>query len=405
MRLLFLTSQYPDPPRGGGALRALGLMRGAAQAGHTLDLLCFADSSPAGGHLATLCAEIITIPPPQRKLSQRLKDLLFTRYADMERRFWAESFISNLDALFARHVYDAVHAESIEMAAYLPTIQRRYPDLPLIYGSLNAEADLQRTVYQIERRHPKRLIGALYSWIQWKRLTKLEKQLCNLAAHVLAVSEADADLLRQFGNTPVTVVKNGIDTYLYTESTSALSLEKNALVFTGTMDYRPNVDAALWFAEKILPLILKQMPDAHFYIVGHRPHKRLAALHESPHITITGAVPDVVPYLKNAALYIAPLRMGSGTRFKLMEAMAAGAVVVSTTLGAQGLGVTSGKEMLLADSPADFASQVLHLLNDANYRKQIATAGKDFVQDHFDWTVIIPHLLSVYDSLPPRTRP
>jgi polysaccharide biosynthesis protein PslH len=399
VRVLFLTSHFPYPPHSGGALRAYGLMHGAAEAGHQLHLLCFADSQLENTPLHDWCEDITIVPPPTRAITDRLRDLAFTQQPDMGRRFWSNGMFAALQKLFAEKKFDIVHAESIEMAAYLPLIHNQYPNVPLIYGSLNAEADLQRTMFNTDRRNLRRIVGAVYSWVQWRRLTKFEGHICNIAAHVLAVSEPDRVLLQKLSDTPVTVVENGIYTAPYLEMPRSDHLGQQAIIFTGTMDYRPNVDAVLWFSEAILPEIIAKFPAAQFYIVGQRPHARLNVLRENPHITITGAVPEIAPYLQGAGVYIAPLRMGSGTRFKLLEAMAAGCAVVSTTIGAQGLGVKSGHEMLLADTPADFANSVNNLLSNDDQRKQMGIAARQFVQANFDWSVIVPSLLNVYAQL------
>ena len=133
----------------------------------------------------------------------------------------------------------------------------------------------------------------------------------------------------------------------------------NALVFTGKMDYRPNVDAVLWFADAVLPLILAQAPDVHFYVVGQQPHERVKALADHPAITVTGRVPDARPYIAGAGVYVVPLRIGGGTRLKVLEAMAMGQAIVSTRLGCDGFPFADGREVRFADEPAAFAAAVV----------------------------------------------
>lgn len=399
MNILFLASHFPYPLHNGGALRAQGLIKGASQAGHEIDLVCFADSLQQDTPINDFCREINIVPPPTRTIKTRLKDIAFTRHADMGRRFWSDEMLETIKSTLSSKQYDIVHVESIEMATYSPHIHKWYPDLPLIYGSLNAEADLQRVIFQREIRQPKRIIGAIYSWIQWRRLSSMERDICRLSAHVLAVSEADQAILQEFSDTPVTVVKNGIDVAPYLILERADTLKPDAIVFTGSMSYRPNVDAVLWFVEEIFPTILQNHPNVHFYVVGHRPHPRVQALQDHPNITITGRVDKIEPYWQGAAVYIAPLRMGSGTRFKLLEAMAAGCAVVSTTMGAQGLGVTSGNELILADTASEFAMAVQNLLENPEKQSELGQTGRVFVRDNFDWSVIVPHLLDVYAQL------
>lgn len=396
MKILFLVSHFPYPPHSGGALRALGLLQGLHSAGHEIVLFCLTDEIPPHTPLHDLCVDLITVPMPTRSMSDRLRDIAFTRHADIARRFWSEAAANRLRALLAHDDFDLIHAESIEMAAYFPVFQEIAPTVPFIYGSLNAEFDLQRTIFRAERRNVKGWIGAVYSWIQWRRLARLERDICDYSAHVLAVSEDDRDLLATLSDTPITVVKNGISVADYGRLQPDGSLGAGAVVFTGSMSYRPNVDAALWFATAIWPQI--QHPSKQLYLVGHRPHPRLAALNEAHDITVTGRVESMEPYWRGAVVYIAPLRMGSGTRFKILEAMAAGCAVVSTTIGAAGLGVTSGKELLLADNADDFAAAVQKLVDDADLRHALAQRGRAFVQISFDWAVIVPHLLAAYEA-------
>lgn len=404
MRILFLTPQLPYPPHQGTALRNFGLVRGVAQAGHAVWLLAFREAGqpgPAETPLAALCAEALTVPaPPPRGRLVRLRDLLLTGEADMARRLRSEAFGAALRDLLARQSFDVIHIEGIEMAAYLPLIQQAQPVAATIYDAHNAEHDLQRRVYQIDRADPARWAGAAYSFAQWRRLRRFERAICRAATHVLAVSEADAEALRQLAGASVTVVPNGIDAESYAQPPAdPLDLGPAALVFSGKMDYRPNVDAARWFAGRVFPRVRETIPEARFVVVGQRPHPRLEPLRAAPGVELTGQVPAVEPYLHAAAVYVTPLRMGSGTRFKVLQAMAAGCAVVSTTLGAEGIGAAAERALILADGEADFAQAVIALLRDPQQRRDLGRAAQAFVRGRYDWSAIIPRLLDVYRSL------
>ncbi|MFZ2879744.1 MAG: glycosyltransferase, partial [Phototrophicaceae bacterium] len=178
--------------------------------------------------------------------------------------------------------------------------------------------------------------------------------------------------------------------------TPAPNVLPNTIVFTGKMDYRPNVDAALWFADDVLPAVRARIPDAQFMIVGQQPHSRLDRLRTVDSVSITGFVPAVEPYLAAAAVYVAPLRMGSGTRLKLLEAMAAGCAIVSTTIGAAGLTENARKSMLIADDADSFAQRVIDVLADPGRWAAIRQRAASVVRDSYSWQAIAAPLASAY---------
>ena len=317
----------------------------------------------------------------------------------MQRRFYSPEYAARLNQLLAEQTFDIIQIESLEMAVYLPVIKRACPQTPVIYDSFNAEYDLQRTICQAEIHDPRHLAGAVYSFIQWRRLLRYESATCRRADHVLAVSEADAVALRTQCGVIATVLPNGIDMATYKPGLAAAEgMGAAALVFTGTMDYRPNVDAVLWFARHVLPRIRSQVPEAHLWVVGQRPHRRLESLRREAGITLTGRVESTLPYIAGAAVYVAPLRMGGGTRLKLLEAMALERAVVATRLGAEGFPLRGGRELLLADEPERFAQAVVSLLRDPARRRALGQAGRRFVQARYDWSALIPRLEEVYPS-------
>jgi glycosyltransferase involved in cell wall biosynthesis len=153
----------------------------------------------------------------------------------------------------------------------------------------------------------------------------------------------------------------------------------------------------LWFAQAVLPLIKSRVPDVRVYIVGQRPHARLDVLRDDSAITLTGAVDDTRPYITAASVYIVPLRMGGGTRLKLLEALSLQAPIVSTTLGAEGFEVTSGEQLLLADEVAAFAQSIVELIDDRAQAQALGAAGRSFAVQHYDWRSIVPKFEEVYN--------
>jgi sugar transferase (PEP-CTERM/EpsH1 system associated) len=412
MKVLFLTPQVVYPPRQGAALRNWGLISELA-ARHEVAVLSFLapGQSPEPADLLRASCRIETVRFPARTLRDRLRSMLTTRQPDLALRLASETYAGRLADWLARESFDVVHIGGIEMAPYLDVIQAAQPRPAVVFDNLNCEYLLQQRAFLTDLRAPARWPGAAYSFVQWRRLRRYEAQVCRRADRVLAVSEADAAALRKLvAGLDVTVVPNGVDTRAYRPGTSRPKSQtpNNVLVFTGTMDFRPNVDAVLWFARRVLPRVAAQVAEAHFFVVGQRPHRRLDGLRADPAVTLTGWVEDVRPYIAQATVYIAPLRIGGGTRLKLLEAMAMGKPMVATRLGAEGYPVTHGRELLLADTAADFAAAVVALLRAPERRAELGRAARAFVEQRYDWRAIVPRVEAVYRSVkraPKATQP
>jgi sugar transferase (PEP-CTERM/EpsH1 system associated) len=406
MRILFLTPQLPYPPEKGTSLRNWGLISNLAQR-HQIALLSFRAPDQQADLPSELAgvARVTAVKTPGRTAAQRLLGILTTRRPDMALRLVSDGYRQALERLLEANTFDVAHVEGIEMAPYLDSLERASPRPLIVLDDHNCEYVLQRRVFLADLRTPARWPAALYSLLQWLRLRRYESQACRRADRVLAVSDADAEALLQLARgLDITVVPNGVDTRYYRPG--AADVERGTgtvpeLVFTGTMDFRPNVDGVLWFARRILPLVRKRIQDVHFTVVGQRPHSRLRKLAANPHVTLTGHVPDVRPFISRATVYVAPLRSGGGTRLKLLEAMAMGKAIVATTMAAQGFPVSDGRELLLADEADSYAAAIVTLLTQPERRRELGRAGRAFAERGYDWSSIVPRVEAAYGN-PPR---
>ena len=401
MQILLLTPQRPYPPHQGTTLRNFNLIKELAKR-HTVCVVSFLDRDQKPedvGPLPQLCRWLETVPTPTRTGGQRLRQMLTSPRPDMSWRLWSPLFEERLRRRLERDQFDVVQIEGIEMAPYLATLEAVRPRPLTIYDAHNAEWILQRRAFATDLKNPLRWPAALYSWIQWRRLWHYEADLMQRTDHTVAMSGADKAALHQINpHRSVTIVPNGVDVaeYTYFKGTPI----PYDLVFTGKMDFRPNIDAVLWFGQQVLPLIQRQRPETTLAIVGQRPHPRLNVLRHLPGVTLTGYVDDVRPYIAGAAVYIVPLRVGGGTRLKLMEAMAMGKAIVSTSLGAEGFPVAHGHELVLADEPEVFAQEVLDLLHNPARRAKLGQRGQAFAEANYDWQILIPRLERIYQPNP-----
>jgi glycosyltransferase involved in cell wall biosynthesis len=221
---------------------------------------------------------------------------------------------------------------------------------------------------------------------QWRRMWRFERDECRRFDQVIAVSAADAGTLeREYGIGEVGAVPTGVDTEFFTP-TAGVVPDPLELVFTGAMDWMPNEDGIRWFVSDVLPLVQQRLPGATLTVVGRNPPESIRALAgRDPRVRVTGTVPDVRPYLENAAVVVVPLRVGGGTRLKIYEALAMERPMVSTSIGAEGLPLEDGVHLSIADDAPAFAGAVVSLLQDPDAASRMAQAGARYVRANCGW--------------------
>lgn len=403
MKLLILTPQLPYPPHQGTSLRNYHIIRGLAQT-HEITLLSYLEETQVLESTSPLhhyCQQVVTVPVVGRTTANRLLQLLTTRLPDMAHRLYSEPFVQALQALLQQNSFDIVQIEGIELARMISIVRQVSPHSKVVFDAHNAETELQRRAFLTDIKTPKRWVAALYSGIQVGRLRRFERWACEAVDGVTAVSETDCQLLQKQLTTdppPMCVIPNNLDTTQYQRPAPTDELFCFDLIFSGKMDYRPNVDAVLWFAEVVWPRLKQAIPNLTWGIVGQKPHERLSYLAKTDGITLTGWVEETQPYIAGAKVYIMPLRLGSGTRLKLIEAMAAGKAIVSTPVGAEGFPVEDQTHLWLADGVDEWVTAVQQLLEDAQKRKRLGQQAQDFAKQ-YDWREVVPKFDRLYNLM------
>jgi glycosyltransferase involved in cell wall biosynthesis len=387
VKILWVKTDYLHPTNRGGQIRTLETVRRLHRR-HELHYIAFDDPSLPEGprRAAEYCSEHFAVPHavPEKKLTSpafvgQLAAGLLSPLPVAVNRWRSPVMRREIEKLQARYRYDAVVCDFLFPAPNIPQLNRA------VLFQHNVEA-------QIWRRHVAQAsnpIKRAYFQLQANRMHAYEREVCRKARRVIAVSEGDAQQMRElYGAGDVHHVDTGVDTDFFApprnNSTSASSDTRADLVFLGSMDWMPNIDGMQWFVREILPLIHARRPDTTVAIVGRKPGPEIMAL-AGGKVHVTGTVPDVRPWLWGGKLSIVPLRIGGGTRLKIYESMAAGIGVVSTAIGAEGLEVHDGANILLADTPADFARRCVELLDDSPRRAAIADRAAAMVRDKYSW--------------------
>jgi len=395
MRILWLKSDLLLPLDKGGKLRTWHLMRHLARR-HEITYLAFREpDQPAadveGMKEVAARVETITRREPAKGTLRFYVDAALHLVDPLPYavgKYRSAEYRRRLEALLARERFDLIVCDFLFPAVNLP---KRLP-CPAVMFTHNVESE-------IWRRHAETktgVLGRLLYGAQYRRMLRYERRELARFDGILAVSDADRDTFTRLYpgaiSQPVHVVPTGVDTDYFEPASS--DPQSRAMVFTGSMDWLPNEDAMLYFCREVLPAIRAEIPDASLAIVGRTPTPAVKKLAEEHGVTVTGRVDDVRPYMKEAAVYIVPLRIGGGTRLKIFEAMAMGKAVVSTTVGAEGLPVTDGEHVRLADEPAAFARAVVHLMRDLDERRRIEAAARALVVARYDWSAVAGELES-----------
>jgi sugar transferase (PEP-CTERM/EpsH1 system associated) len=378
MKLLMVSPYLPHPSWGAGT-RSYYLLKALARE-HTVSLLALADSSNVETHCAALAEmthalRIVPRPPSGRKRPQQLMNVLRGRSYLLD-LFTLPQVQQELDAILPHDHYDAIIVESVFMAGY-----RLSEEVPVVIDQHNIEYELLQRTYQREKQWSRK--G--FNWWESRLLKPVELERCRKARVVLVTSERECLLLKELlPRSTIEVVPNGVDIDVF-DSSYPQQEAADRIIFTGTMNYYPNIDAVLSFARECWPLIRSRVPTATWQIVGKTPPAEVRDLAELPGVTVTGAVPDVRHYLAAATVAIAPVLIGSGTRLKILEALSMRRAVVSTSLGCEGLSLIPGKHLIVADQAQEFAQAVVDLMQAPEQRVALGNAGRALIEAEYSW--------------------
>lgn len=389
MRILCVATHLPVPPYSGQSIRSLSILQALASLGHRLSFISFAgmsrpqDVQPLSSYcepidLIALEVENLTI---RRNYFGRLNCLLTSRCYSIE-RFRSMPMQRLVADHLSRVHYDLIICDSIYGLINIPATT-----VPILLNCHNVEYIIIERYAQIETNRLKKY----YARLEAHRLRNAERDGCFRVAAAMVCSETDLHALQELGpQLPISVIPNVVDTdHIHPPTVDRSENDSPMLLFQGSMDWYPNRDAVEFFASLILPAIRSSYPRSRLVVAGRNPPADFIQRFSSdPNIEFTGTVPDMRPYLASATIVIVPLRLGGGTRIKILEACAAGKPVVSTKIGAEGLVLKPGREILVEDDPESFARTVISMLRSPELRHQLANAARAAVVQQYSHSTL-----------------
>lgn len=380
MKILFLANRVPYPPYRGDKLKIFNLARRLKDR-HELHLLTFAQTEEDLGYkgeLEKIFKEVHFIFLPKWKSALNCLAAVWDSKPLQVLYFQSAALRAALDKLIALHGYDAVHVQHLRMSPYLAGRK----DLPRILDLPDAFS-----LYWERRKMVKRgLLTRLFEHIEQRRVLRYERILEAYDLSLVCSQEDLAYLQKTHSTGNLRLLPNGVDLETFAARQHDYGHHKTIL-FTGNMDYAPNVDAVVYFTESILPAIRARHPEASFIIAGQRPVARVLAL-ANEYVSVTGFVKDLAATYDSASVVVAPLRFGAGTQNKVLEAMAMGVPVVCSHIGFGGLGIESGEGAIMQTDASAFADSVSDLLDSEDARRKVGTEGMRVIRTKFDWDII-----------------
>lgn len=387
MNILFLSTRSPYPLVSGHSLRTYHILKGAAEK-HNVTLITFIQledelKKKHLDHLKSFCRAVhpfrVPVDMSRIKLAASLLLNLFSHLPFVAQKYDAPMIRNKIRDIIKRERVDLVHVDMLPLTVYI----NEFKGLPKILVNHNVESVRLLRWFQTEPN----ILKKAYLGIQWLKLRAFERSAMEKFESCVVVSETDKQLLKKMGiKNMLFVVPNGTDTEFFKPSMK--NPIDDSILWLGHMDVHTNKDAVLYFWREIYPILRSKYPQAKMTFVGTAPPKDIAeSANSDSQITVTGFVDDIRPYVDDAAVMVVPIRIGSGTRLKILDAMAMGKAIISTSIGCEGLNVTDGENILIADSPEDFANKTINLLKNLEMRLKLEKNALNLVKT-YDWEKI-----------------
>ena len=398
MKILWLSHFIPYPPRGGAHQRSFNLIHHLSQKADVSLVALNHEGHPQSRlseyvrELRKSCVDVEVWEMPYRWRGLRWWMQLglspVDRYPMGCRGRWSRHLGARWSEILKRHADSLIHFDSIDLALFAGAART----FRKVLNHHNCESAMVKRRAQLEH-HPikKRFLQA-----EAAKLEQLERAICSEFNANVTVSELDAELIQTHSpGAHCHVVENGTDTNFFTPS--ATDPEPDSLIFSGSLSWYPNQSAIRYFDEKIWPLLKQQRPGVRLYVAGQKPPPWMFKWAErDPSITLVPNPADMRPWQARASVFICPIVDGGGTRLKILDSMAMGKAVVTTSVGCEGLLVKNGEHLLVADDPSQFAGHILRMLSEPAFREQIARNGRSLVERMYSWEVITQHLHEAY---------
>ncbi|MFO8067640.1 MAG: glycosyltransferase [Bacteroidales bacterium] len=398
MNILILCPKVPYPPIDGGAIASLSLAKHLSQAGNNITMLAIntskhsVESKDIPENIKEGLDLSIVDVNTDIKLSDALSNLLFSKLPYNGVRFFSKKFSEKLILLLKTQSFDIIQLEGLYMGLYYEII-RKHSDAPVIMRSHNVE----HIIWQRNSKFEKNIFKKHYYKLLSKRIYSLEKLMTEKLDAYVPITEHDANIFRDMGaKIPLHIAMAGISKE---ESGNPLNVTYSSVFFIGAMDWIPNQEGIKWFVDKVWPVIYKKYPDKKFHIAGRNAPDWLIEQFKRPGIIFHGEIPDAKKYMSEHGIMIVPLFAGSGMRIKILEGMSLGTIIITTSIGLEGIAAKADEEIIVADTENNFIEKICFVFENPDICRKIGEKARDFVFHNYDNDNIAKGLTSFYKSV------
>jgi glycosyltransferase involved in cell wall biosynthesis len=394
MNILQLTPRIPYPPHDGGAIAMYNTTKYLQQRGNKVTVLALNTNKhyQKPESIQDICTAVHSV---DINTDIRLFKAMFNLFKSIPynvERFVSRKFTQKLKKLLQTEKFDVIHLEGTFVAWYIDVI-RKYTDTPVFLRSHNVEYLIWERLYKNSPRSPQ----AQYIRYLAKKLKRFEAKYFNKFDGILAITKEDAKRMYEDlkVTVPIEVIPAGVDFESFTLNPEIQTLP-NSLFLFGSLDWMPNVEAVLWFYHKVFLQLRQEIPDIKLYIGGKNPPEEIRSLHNENDIFVYGNVPSARDFMQSFEIMLVPLLSGGGMRIKIIEGMAMQKVIISTRIGAEGIDITPEQDILIADTPQEFITQIKRCFEDTALKEKLSNNAIKTVKMHYDWQHITQKTMEFY---------
>lgn len=394
MKILFIAQLLPYPPDNGPRIKNFNTLKGLSENNEVV-LVSFIRSDEERqlfSFLRKYCSEIYTVKIKRSMLYNIYYLLLsmLTRRSFLILRDSSRKMKNLVDNLVSDGNFDLIHIDQLNMAQFVEEIIH----IPKVLDQQNVVSTIIKRGFEVKSS----FLNKLLIYFEWRKLKKYEQKACGSFDAVFTVSEKDRELLKRLApqQKRYYVIPIGVD---LKDFPCIPRKGGKDLLFVGTMYWPPNIEGVLWFYKEVFSLVLQKVDDVDLHIVGLNPPKKIQSLNRDKQVFVDGYVSNLDHLIAESAVFIVPLRIGSGMRVKILNALAWGIPVVSTTVGCEGIDVTHGKDILIADNPEDFANAIIEVIFNQELVRHLVENGRKLVEEKHDWNIINQRIKFAYQEI------